>query len=386
MRSAVALLSAALVVGAMILVVARRQMEALRPVAPERPARATPPEASLPAVKPSAPVLPTPAERPPRAADSAQAPAAAEAETVQALFDRGWSLEQDRLDWKGAIGCFKGVYLRQEESRLLAARALFEIGLCLEKMRRPKEAHEAFDKTAREFADQGEVAERARVKLGTEDEFKEDAALTESLRATRIDLEFVNADAKIVASMIREKIQVNLIIDGAVAEGLEGKLFTDRLIATTVADALDRIFGPLDLAWRVEHQSVVILKKETGCGPTKPDPLPDWEADWPAWRVEQEALAEKLNAAPPIDFHSCATPIVDAARQLQERTQMQFVVDEASIPNLSSDQVTLRADTLPAGLVLDLLMKTLQLDWYADQGVVHITTREAAAAYRKRHE
>lgn len=233
--------------------------------------------------------------------------------------------------------------------RSLATRALFEIGVCLERMGKAKEAIQALQWILDAFPDEKEIAIRARAKLGREEETHGDAAIEEKLRTTILNEEFVNPDVDSVIDTIRERTRLNLIIDEQASALVVGKGFTIHLWGGRVADAIDRVLGPLGIAWRVIEGCVVLTPRESHRGPSQ-------------------------------------QPLLDIARWFQDRTQVPFVVDEASIPGLATRRVTFRADGIPANAALSLVLKVPDLDWYVDREVVHITSREGAVAWRKARE
>jgi hypothetical protein len=70
----------------------------------------------------------------------------------------------------GAVEQYKSI-LAQTASRLLMARALLQMGQCLEKLGRRTEAQAAYTRVIKEYGDQAEVADQARGWLVWEDSF-----------------------------------------------------------------------------------------------------------------------------------------------------------------------------------------------------------------------
>ena len=68
-------------------------------------------------------------------------------------------------DLKGAVEQYRAIVEDAGKDRAAAARALFQMGQCLEKLGQRKEAHAVYSRLAAEYGDQGEMAGRARAKL-----------------------------------------------------------------------------------------------------------------------------------------------------------------------------------------------------------------------------
>lgn len=77
-------------------------------------------------------------------------------------FQEAISLMESRGDYPAAIRLFESI--AGGSDRRLAARALFYIGLCYEKLRR-EDAEKAYQRLVRDFADQGELVTQARARL-----------------------------------------------------------------------------------------------------------------------------------------------------------------------------------------------------------------------------
>jgi hypothetical protein len=68
-------------------------------------------------------------------------------------------------DLPGAIEQYRAVLAQSAKSRPIAARALFQLGQCLEKLGERKQAHAAYTRLSSEFADQPELVAQARARL-----------------------------------------------------------------------------------------------------------------------------------------------------------------------------------------------------------------------------
>src|SRR5260370_42114628 len=67
-----------------------------------------------------------------------------------------------RGDLPGAIAQYRSILAQPVKDRALAARALLQIGQCLEKQGQGKEAHNTYRRVGIEFADQPAIAAEAR--------------------------------------------------------------------------------------------------------------------------------------------------------------------------------------------------------------------------------
>ena len=74
-------------------------------------------------------------------------------------------------DLKGALEEYKGILAQPGESREPMARALLQMGECLEKLGRHTEAGAAFRRIVKEYADQPEIVARARGWLAAGEDF-----------------------------------------------------------------------------------------------------------------------------------------------------------------------------------------------------------------------
>lgn len=365
---------------------------AVEPRAPR--SRATPPVASpgaQPAAAPDRPTAaadPAPAPLPDRKPAGASQVEAASNESVEALFERAMGRANVQRDFKGAIALFKQVVARQAESRLFAARALYEIGCCLEQMGRGREAVEAFRMVVELYADQREPAEAARRKLpkDEQDALSYDEEVRKRIAEGRIDLDLVATPLSDVVALVREQTRLNIIVDeSGEGEGLDRPV-TVRLWNATIAEALDRIVPQVDAEWLVRNGCILIRARtrEPRAAQEEPPTLPAWEADIPAWKQEEEEMRTTL-AATPVSMSLDDASLVEMTRAFQEAATKLIVIDDA-VQDAGNKKVTFRVQDLDPSQSLDLICMMLDLEWYVDRGTIHVTTKEAAESWRKGHE
>jgi hypothetical protein len=68
-------------------------------------------------------------------------------------------------DLRGAMEQYRAILARPDKTRPAAARALYQIGECLEKLGQAEEAYNAYRRVAAEYSDQAELVSLAGVKL-----------------------------------------------------------------------------------------------------------------------------------------------------------------------------------------------------------------------------
>lgn len=81
------------------------------------------------------------------------------------LFERARMLDESNQNLSEAIKLYGQVVSQSNEQRALAARAQFRIGVLYERLGRKAEAQRAFQVVVNNYADQTDVAQRARMKL-----------------------------------------------------------------------------------------------------------------------------------------------------------------------------------------------------------------------------
>ncbi|MEK7865750.1 MAG: tetratricopeptide repeat protein [Planctomycetota bacterium] len=376
------LAAAAIFVAYYIVPVALDRRPAPPPAAGGAPAQQGRTPAPAPAVSSAPAPLPAPTRK-----EASKAPVPVD-ESIETLFERARRLAEETRDYKGAIALFKQVVARQAEERALAARALYEIGRCLEQMGRPDEAQEAFEKTLELYADQREAADAARRRLPADKQASLDAddELRKRIQEGRVDLDFVGMPFTDVVSLLREETRLNIIVDQSEpSEGFE-KEITVRLWNATIAEALDRVASEASATWVVTQGCV--LFRPAGCvwrpEADKPPVLPAWEADVPAWKKEEEAMRTALSLTPAsLSLENAG--LADLSRAFQASTGRLIVVDDPVAQDTEDKRITFMVRELDPSQSLDLICRMLELSWYVDRGTIHITTEEAAEAWRKEH-
>ena len=103
------------------------------------------------------------------------------ADTGYDLFQKGLAKERAETDLPGAIKIYRQVVQHSASNRKLAAEALFRIGECQHALG-SAEARKAFDRIVSDFADQREIAARARARLAG----MNDSGITAGLTARQI--------------------------------------------------------------------------------------------------------------------------------------------------------------------------------------------------------
>src|SRR5947208_6309622 len=81
------------------------------------------------------------------------------------VFERARMLDESNQNLTEAIKLYGQVVSQANEQRALAARAQFRIGILYERLGRKAEAQRAFQVLVNQYADQSDLAQRARAKL-----------------------------------------------------------------------------------------------------------------------------------------------------------------------------------------------------------------------------
>lgn len=87
------------------------------------------------------------------------------AQNTREIFERARMLDESNQNLSEAIKLYGQVVSQANEQRALAARAQYRIGVLYERLGRKAEAQRAYQTVVSHYADQSEVAERARAKL-----------------------------------------------------------------------------------------------------------------------------------------------------------------------------------------------------------------------------
>ncbi|MFN2498719.1 MAG: tetratricopeptide repeat protein [Pyrinomonadaceae bacterium] len=86
-------------------------------------------------------------------------------QNTRELFERARMLDESNQNLSEAIKLYGQVVSQANEQRALAARAQYRIGVLYERLGRKAEAQRAFQAVANQYADQTDLAQRARAKL-----------------------------------------------------------------------------------------------------------------------------------------------------------------------------------------------------------------------------
>src|SRR6266702_3126497 len=81
------------------------------------------------------------------------------------IFERARMLDESNQNLSEAIKLYGQVVNHASGERILAARAQFRIGILYERLGRKAEAQRAFQVLVNQYADQSDLAQRARAKL-----------------------------------------------------------------------------------------------------------------------------------------------------------------------------------------------------------------------------
>lgn len=297
-------------------------------------------------------------------------PAIADEPTPESLFHEGWSKETELKDLEGAISSYKQAVARAREEERYAARAQYQIGVCLEKMGKAEEARAAFQEVVKLYPEQKEWVDKANKKLKP-DETSE--TVLKKLQTLNISLDFNDAPFPDVVTYFREFAQVNMILDAAV-EKADKMRVTIEVDNIPFVSALTLTVKMLELDWCVEKGVVIVSTK---AGVEKREEArrapSDGDEEEAAWKAELERTIESQK----LDLDFTDATLEDIIGFIREHAKMNIVLD----PKLRSDGTTQKKMTLQLRDVtlksaLKLTLDQLGLTYELSNHVLLITRDE----------
>lgn len=246
--------------------------------------------------------------------------------TPESLFHEGWYKETGLKDMEGAIASYKQVVARAKEAEAYAARAQFQIGVCLEKMGKAAEAQAAFKKVAEGYPEQKEWVDQAKERLAGEVEAPKDASddVLAKVKATKISLNFTEAPITDVLMFYREFTQINFLLDARVKKP-EALTVTLRVNELPFDQALDLSLRMLDLGWCVEEGVIVVSTKEGIAERAEKGKRPvESDADAAEWKAEMRHTLETTR----IDLDFTDATLEDIVCFLREFSRVNIEIDQ----------------------------------------------------------
>ncbi len=292
-------------------------------------------------------------------------PLVADDATPESLFHEGWYKETGLKDMEGAIASYEQVVARSKEAEAYAARAQYQIGVCLEKMGKAAEAKAAFEKVAAAYPDQKEWVEKANEKLAGEAETPrgEDHATEAVLRkmtATRISLNFVEAPLADVLMFYREFSGINMILDAEVSKP-EEKMITFRVDELPFDQALDLTLKMVDLDWCVDEGVIVVSTKDGIAKRAESRKKPvESDADAAAWKAEMQRVLENTR----IDLDFTDASLEDIIGFLREFSRINIEIDQKVREDGTAEKkITFQLRDMPLKSTLKLLLDQYELTY-----------------------
>lgn len=280
----------------------------------------------------------------------------AEDPTPESLFHEGWYKETGLKDLEGAIDAYEKVVERSKEAEAYAARAQFQIGVCLEKMGKGEEAQAAYKKVLDLYPEQQEWAGKAKEKLAGAKETPKDPTdqVIDKVRKTQISLNFQDAPLTDVLMFYREFTRINIILDAEVATP-EDILVTMHVDNLPFDQALDLSLKMHDLDWCVEDGVVIVSTKEAIAKREEARKKPaESDADAAAWRAEMQRVMENTR----IDLDFTDATLEDIIGFFREYARVNMEIDPAvRADGTSEKKVTLQLRDVTMKTALTLLCK-----------------------------
>ncbi len=246
--------------------------------------------------------------------------------TPESLFHEGWYKETGLKDLDGAIATYEKVVSRAKEAEEYAARAQFQIGVCLEKLGKADQAQAAFQHVVDAYPQQKEWVEKAKEHVKgapktPEAPASETDVVLEKLKAIKVSVNFTDAPLQDVLMFYREVARLNIVLDKKV-EKPEGLMVTLRVDDIPFDSALDLAVKMLELDWCVEDGVVIVTTPEDAKSRGKQAKAPAVERD-PEWEL---AIQRKLETTK-IDIDFTDTQLEDIVDFLREYSGINIEMD-----------------------------------------------------------
>ncbi len=290
----------------------------------------------------------------------------------ESLFREASYKETTLKDLDGAIVIYQEVVAREKEARGCAARAQFQIGVCLGKLGKGKEAAAAWQKVVEQFADQKEWADKAkeRITAQAEDTDAVNADVRNRMATTKISLNFTDAPLTDVVTFLREYSRINMLIDSAVTHPEDRKI-TFRVEDLEFATAFDLILKMLDLRYDFED-GVVIISTEEGRAARRAA-MDAQESSQPAQETEEDKAVRNTLDRTKIDLDFTDATLDDVLGFVTEYAKVKIdVSDEARKVAGVEDPVSFQMRDSRLGSVVGLLLRHYRLRYVVEKGTIRI--------------
>ena len=256
-------------------------------------------------------------------------PLVADDATPESLFHEGWYKETGLKDMEGAIASYEQVVARAKEAEAYAARAQYQIGVCLEKLGKAAESKAAFQKVSERYPEQKEWVDKAKERLAGEVEKPKDVDVPsdfvlEKVKATKVSLNFTDAPLTDVLMFYREFTSINIVLDAAVAKADELRV-TMRVNDLPFDQALDLSLKMLDLDWCVDEGVIVVSTKAGIAKRAEARKKPaESDADAEKWKAEMQRVLENTR----IDLDFTEASLEDIVGFLREYSRLNIEIDQ----------------------------------------------------------
>lgn len=283
--------------------------------------------------------------------------------TPEDLFHEGWYKETGQKDLEGAIAAYEKVVSRAKEAEAYAARAQFQIGVCLEKMGRAAEARKAFQKVVDGWPAQKEWADKAKERLAgarEEEETPEDPneAVLDKMKRTKTSVNFTDAPLPDVLAFFREFSDLNLVLDVRV-EKPEAKSVTFRVQDIEFDHVLDLVLKMLELDWCVDDGVIIVSTKEGIAARREARKKPvEPEADAAAWKAEMQRVLDTAK----IDLDFTDATLEDIVGFFREYAQLNVEFDAKLREDGTCDRkMTLQLRNVSIGTAIKVVLDQVGL-------------------------
>lgn len=300
------------------------------------------------------------------------APCARAGDDPESLFREASYKETTLKDLDGAIALYQEAVGHAKEAPECAARAQFQIGVCLAKLGKGSEAAAAWQGVAERFPDQKEWVEKAKTRIAEQAEEVDEVSqeVRRRMATTKIDLNFTEAPLTDVVTFLREYSRINIILDSAVKDP-DQKTITFRVTDLELDRAFDLIMKMLDLRYGFE-EGAVIISTEDGLATRRAAMEADASSRPADGTEEDKAVRATLNSTR-IDLDFTEATLDEILGFVTEYAKVKIEVsDDARRVEGSGEPVTFQMRDSRLSSVLALLLRHYRLRYVVEKGTIRV--------------
>lgn len=311
------------------------------------------------------------------------------------LYYKAWHAETADRDLDRALSMYREIVEKHGSDSLNVAKALLQIGGCLEKQGKLAEAQEAYQKVVAGYEAEREVAEKAKSRLealkagaaqpsgetaglspyGTPGRVPSGktadpgAALAQKLDTLKIDVDFTDTGMHDILDFIREFAGLNIVVDRARLQNQFDRTVSFRVKSLVLRAVIDLLCKQYDAAFLV-HEGVLLITTPEGVAAMKQAGAARNARmnDAGASATAKEVLAKLQAQRTALDFTE--TPLSDVIDFVRAFANINIVM-QSDLKDVGSAPLSLRVADLPLAHVFALICDLNGIDYDVDEnGVV----------------